>query len=87
MSAGNDSSSANGRTMAFTTPNNSPARISVVAESMLKPLSISVAAQRPSAATRPRRMKPTMSQYLGFGCSWSRPFSRNTLSRVSASSQ
>ena len=40
-------------------------------------------ARRPGRA----RMKPAMTQYLGGGCSWSRPFSRNTLSRVSASSQ
>src|SRR5690349_6821008 len=47
--AGSDSNSANGRTMAFTAPNNRPATTSVIGESMVMPSSIDVAAQRPSA--------------------------------------
>src|SRR5688500_14405931 len=59
-SAGSDSSRANGLTTAFTRPNNNPARISVSAVSIVNPDSSSVAAQRPSAAMRPRRMNPAM---------------------------
>src|SRR5688572_6460217 len=63
-SAGSESSSAKGRTMALTTPNNRPASTSVVGELMEIPLSIAVAAQSPSAAISPRNKKPAMSLVL-----------------------
>src|SRR5688500_9008555 len=47
--------------MAFTTPSSKPARISVVALSMVRPSSILSAAHSPSAASSARRMKPAMS--------------------------